>query len=35
MAFEGVRYVDVFIIEDGLIVEQMVWNDFAELGVLN
>ena len=34
-AFEGVRYVDVFIIENGLIVEQMVWNDFAELGVLN
>lgn len=34
-AFEGVRYVDVFIIENGLIVEQMVWNDFAELGILN
>lgn len=35
VAFEGVRYVDVFVIEDGLIVEQMVWNDFGELGVLN
>ncbi|MFM1905275.1 MAG: hypothetical protein RIT32_71, partial [Actinomycetota bacterium] len=32
---EGIRYVDVFVIEDGLIVEQMVWNDFGETGVLN
>ncbi|MFZ9751701.1 MAG: nuclear transport factor 2 family protein [Candidatus Nanopelagicales bacterium] len=35
VAFEGIRYVDVFVIEDGLIVEQMVWNDFGETGVLN
>lgn len=33
--FEGVRYVDVFVIEKGLIVEQMVWNDFSDLGVLS
>ena len=32
--FSGVRYVDVFVIEDGLITEQMVWNDFCESGVL-
>lgn len=32
--FEGIRYVDVFVIEDGLITEQMVWNDFCESGVL-
>ena len=32
--FHGIRYVDVFIIEDGLITEQMVWNDFCESGVL-
>ena len=35
VAFEGVRYVDVFVIKNGLIVEQMVWNDFGETGVLN
>jgi hypothetical protein len=35
VAFEGVRYVDVFIIKDGLITEQHVWNDFGESGVLN
>jgi hypothetical protein len=35
VAFEGVRYVDVFVIENDLIVEQMVWNDFGETGVLN
>lgn len=33
--FEGIRYVDVFVIEDGLITEQMVWNDFCESGVLD
>ena len=32
--FSGIRYVDVFVIEDGLITEQMVWNDFCESGVL-
>jgi hypothetical protein len=35
VAFEGIRYVDVFIIKDGLITEQHVWNDFGESGVLN
>lgn len=34
VAFEGIRYVDVFVIEDGLITEQMVWNDLCESGVL-
>jgi hypothetical protein len=32
--FEGIRYIDVFVIENGLITEQMVWNDFCESGVL-
>ena len=27
--FEGIRYVDVFVIENGLITEQMVWNDLC------
>jgi hypothetical protein len=31
--FEGVRYVDYFVIRDGLIVEQLVWNDLAIDGV--
>ncbi|MEO7005918.1 MAG: hypothetical protein ABI275_02105 [Terrimesophilobacter sp.] len=31
--FTGVRYLDLFIIEDGLIHEQYVWNDLAETGV--
>jgi hypothetical protein len=35
VAFEGIRYVDVFVIENGLIIEQRVWNDLAETGVLN
>ncbi len=35
VAFEGIRYIDVFIIENGLITEQRVWNDFGESGVLN
>lgn len=35
VAFDGIRYVDVFVIENDLITEQMVWNDFAESGVLN
>lgn len=34
IAFEDIRYVDVFIIENGLIIEQRVWNDFAETRVL-
>ncbi len=35
VAFEGIRYVDVFVIENGLISEQMVWNDLSESGVLD
>ena len=35
VAFEGVRYVDLFVIENGLITEQRVWNDFGETGVLD
>jgi hypothetical protein len=31
--FTGVRYLDLFIIRDGLIHEQYVWNDLAETGV--
>jgi hypothetical protein len=32
--FEDIRYVDVFVLEDGLIVEQHVWNDFPLSDVL-
>lgn len=32
--FSGVRYVDMFVLEDGLILEQHVWNDLAEEGVI-
>lgn len=32
--FSGVRYVDVFIVRDGLICEQHVYNDLAEAGVV-
>lgn len=28
--FEGIRFIDWFLIRDGLIVEQHVWNDLAE-----
>jgi len=28
-AFEGIRFIDRFQIRDGLIVEQLVWNDTA------
>ncbi|KAB2977624.1 hypothetical protein F8R89_00830 [Streptomyces sp. SS1-1] len=31
--FEGVRYVDVFVLRDGLIAEQHVYNDLADSGV--
>jgi hypothetical protein len=32
--FEGVRYVDVFVLDDaGRITEQLVWNDLAEVGI--
>ena len=30
--FEDIRYVDVFVVRDGLIVEQLVWNDLSENG---
>jgi ketosteroid isomerase-like protein len=33
--FAGVRYIDRFVVEGGLIVSQEVWNDLAESGVLN
>lgn len=32
--FAGVRYIDVFIVRDGLIQEQHVWNDLAEVGAV-
>lgn len=34
-AFEGIRFIDRFVLEDGLIVSQMVWNDLAESDVLS
>ncbi len=33
-SFSGIRYVDRFVITDGLITQQDVWNDLAESGVL-
>ncbi|WP_293781797.1 nuclear transport factor 2 family protein [uncultured Aeromicrobium sp.] len=35
VGFANIRYVDVFRLRGGLIVEQRVWNDLAESGVLN
>ena len=32
--FEGIRYIDRFVVRDNKIVEQHVWNDLAESGVL-
>jgi len=32
--YDGVRYVDRFRLRDGRIVEQRVWNDLAQSGVL-
>lgn len=32
--FSGVRYIDRFVIQDNQIVQQEVWNDLAESGVL-
>jgi SnoaL-like protein len=32
--FAGVRFLDRFVVSDGLIIEQMVWNDLAETGVV-
>jgi hypothetical protein len=34
MQFEGIRYIDRFVVRDGKINEQYVWNDFAETGAL-
>jgi hypothetical protein len=34
ISFEGIRYIDRFVIVDGKIAEQHVWNDLAESGVL-
>lgn len=34
VAFTEIRYVDRFVIRDGLIAQQDVWNDLAESGVL-
>lgn len=31
--FEGVRYVDVFVLRDGLIAEQHVYNDLSDTGI--
>ncbi len=33
--FQGIRFIDRFVLEGGLIVSQMVWNDLAESGVLS
>jgi hypothetical protein len=34
IVFDGVRFCDRFVIRNGLITEQHVWNDLAESGVL-
>ena len=31
----GIRYIDRFVIRNGLIIRQDVWNDLAESGVLD
>lgn len=28
--FEGIRYIDRFVVRDGRLVDQLVWNDLAE-----
>ena len=33
-SFSGVRYIDRFVLRDGLIIQQDVWNDLAETSVL-
>jgi SnoaL-like domain len=35
MAFDGIRFCDRFVVRNGLIAEQHVWNDLAESGVLS
>lgn len=32
--FEGIRYIDRFVVRENKIIEQHVWNDLAESGVL-
>ena len=32
--FAGIRFIDRFTLVDGLIVDQMVWNDLAESGMI-
>ncbi|MDX1690688.1 MAG: nuclear transport factor 2 family protein [Acidimicrobiia bacterium] len=34
-SFEGVRFIDRFVLRGGRIVDQRVWNDMAESGVLD
>ena len=34
VSFEGIRYIDRFVVREGKIAEQHVWNDLAESGVL-
>jgi len=33
--FDGVRFIDRFVIKNGRITDQRVWNDIAESGVLS
>jgi ketosteroid isomerase-like protein len=33
--FEGIRYIDRFVVRDDKIIEQHVWNDLAETDVLH
>lgn len=33
--FGGVRYIDRFVLRDGLIVDQKVWNDLGETNLIN
>lgn len=35
VSFEGVRYIDRFVIRGGKIISQHVWNDLDTSGVLN
>ncbi len=32
--FSGIRYADIFVLRDGLIVEQNVFNDLPEAGII-
>jgi hypothetical protein len=34
VAFDGIRYLDMLVFRDGLIIEQHVFNDLAQVGVL-